>query len=331
MIEAITLVIDCDTTAAYCFYNCLATVNKTYNPVQSDVWNGTAVATGFHAGDGTQGNPYVIFSPAEFAYFVNEVNNGRSFEGEYIILSSNINLNGKVISPVGDADHQFKGRFNGHGHVINNAKVTSSNNGYCGVFGYVDGSIEKVGFTNITITYTASTGEEAYIGPIAYLSENGTVTNVYSTGSITSSGGKILHTGGLIGYAVGSIDKCYSGCKVVSSGATQFVYSGGLIGYLNGGSVSNSFAYGNVTANGATEVYSRNGGLLGENIDGTVTNCYRSSKQTLTRYGASSASYNADGESINFSTLTKAQIIEQLTWSDEIWSFVKEWPTLISE
>ena len=178
------------------------------------------------------------------------------------------------------------------------------------------------------MTSTITENGNRYAGIVAYLGSDGIVENCYSTGNITISGGNYIYDGGLVGYSEGTINNCYSSCTVSSSNNNLFAYAGGLVGCLDGGSVTNSFATGNVTAKGSNEVYSRNGGLLGHNNNGTVTNCYRSSTQTLTRYTTSNSSYCTDGEVIVMADYTSSELIELLAWSDTIWGTKKSLPIL---
>ena len=59
---------------------------------ETDVWNGT-IASGFAVGTGTENDPYQINTAAELAYFAKSVNDGKWYDGEYIILKNNINRN----------------------------------------------------------------------------------------------------------------------------------------------------------------------------------------------------------------------------------------------
>ena len=246
------------------------------------------------------------------------------------MITSDIDLNGRTISPAGNFENPFNGHLCGNGHIIKNFKITQTDNQYCGVFGYVKGTIEKLGFDDVTIKSTVTQTGHYYVGVIAYLDADGVISNVYCKGTITISGGYNIYAGGLIGYQNGGItSNCYSTCTVQATNSQTFAYAGGLIGCLNGGQLNNSFATGNVTANGSNEVYSRNGGLVGHNNGCEVTNCYRSYTQTLTRYSQTNTAYNTDGTVLDLSTKTCAELIELLGWDTEVWSSLKSLPLLI--
>ena len=92
------------------------------------------------------------------------------------------------------------------------------------------------------------------------------------------------------------------------------------------GTINNCFASGNVTANGANETYSKNGGLVGDaSKDAVVENSYRTDTQVLIKNGASGKQYNESGE-----VKTLEEIILELksTWDDEIWNLNKTFPRL---
>ena len=89
-------------------------------------WDGT-VATGFAGGTGTEADPYLIANAEQLAYFRNEVDNGRTFEGQFIKLTASINLNDINFDPIGygyeydgfTADGKtFNGTFDGNNKTI---------------------------------------------------------------------------------------------------------------------------------------------------------------------------------------------------------------------
>lgn len=89
-------------------------------------WDGT-VATEFAVGTGTEADPYIIASGDQLAYFRNQVDAGNTFEGKFVKLTANINLNGINFDPIGfgyDYDgfmadgKTFNGTFDGNGKTI---------------------------------------------------------------------------------------------------------------------------------------------------------------------------------------------------------------------
>ena len=100
-------------------------------------------------------------------------------------------------------------------------------------------------------------------------------------------------------------------------------YAGGLIGYLEG-TVTNSIAYGDVNAKGSTDSYSRNGGFVGSSsASATITNCYRSNAQVLTKNGTANTAYNELGTA---GTMSEILNFCKENWDNAKWNFVTEYP-----
>lgn len=86
-------------------------------------------ATSFSSGSGTQADPWVITSPAELAFLAYQVTNNQSINGvacktAYYSLQQDIDLKEYIWVPIGNLStgdgKNFKGNFEGNGHVIKN-------------------------------------------------------------------------------------------------------------------------------------------------------------------------------------------------------------------
>jgi hypothetical protein len=157
-------------------------------------------------------------------------------------------------------DPPFTGTFDGQGYEIRDLFINLPGIGYVGLFSIVGegGHIEDIGIVNCDVTSTA------YIGSLVG-TNLGTVSNSYSTGSITG----VEWVGGLVGFngEEGTVSKSYSTVNVISD------YSvGGLLGG-NMGIVSDSYSTGTATGEGGV------GGLIGATY-GTVSNSYSSGSVT---------------------------------------------------
>ena len=110
-----------------------------------DSWDGTVSGVNFneaYAGRSTQTK--TINSASAFAHFVQEVNNGNSFENYTIYLNSNIDLKGKTIDSIGTSENPFKGIFDGGHYTIMNANINGD-----GLFGHTEfATIKNVGLYN---------------------------------------------------------------------------------------------------------------------------------------------------------------------------------------
>jgi len=152
----------------------------------------------------------------------------------YTELASDAADGGKGWQPIGTYDEPFAGRFDGQGHEICDMFINRPNETNVGLFGktYEGGAIEDIGVVNATV----SAGDQ-HVGALVGLNEGGTVSNSYSTGSVTGPD----DVGGLVGWNTGAVSNSYSTCNVTGGNDV-----GGLVGD-NWGTVSNSYASGNVS------------------------------------------------------------------------------------
>ncbi len=125
-------------------------------------------------------------------------------------------------------DPPFTGTFDGQGYEIRDLFINLPGKGYVGLFSIVGegGRIEDIGLLNVDVT------SNAYIGGLVG-ANSGTVSNSYSTGSVTGEEG----VGGLMGANSGTVSNSYS-----SGSVTGENHVGGLVGdNQEEGTVSNSF------------------------------------------------------------------------------------------
>ena len=283
-----------DSIGDYAFQNCNATVDYLISPSKSGAWDGSLVATAYHGGTGTQSDPYQIFSAKEFVYFLQQINNGESYEGIYFVLTSNINLGGFAINSTSlNEATMFKGGLDGNSHKVFNFSINSTDNTYNGLFGYMGGTIKNIGFeTSMAITTSKTT--DAYVGLVVG-NLSGTLENVYVLGSLTSTSSRTSYVGGMVGYNKGTIINSYTNVKVVASSSNLMCYAAGLVGF-NNGTITGTFAYGNVSAKGYAETYSYASGLVAaEGTNSKATSCFRYDGQIITKFGSLSTSYNKIG------------------------------------
>ena len=115
------------------------------------------------------------------------VNSGKDeMTGKTITLGADIDLNSELWTPIGKADHSFKGTFNGR-----NGSTYYTISGLNGdLFGVVNGTIQYV---------TIDGGTGRIVGTL----ESGTVQYCMSTAKVTGS------TGGLVGQNSGTVSSCY--------------------------------------------------------------------------------------------------------------------------
>ena len=131
----------------------------------------------------------------------------------------------------------FGGTLDGQGHEIRDLFINRPGQDNVGLFRSAGGIIKDIGLVNVTVTGDWDVGSLAG-------SNYGTVSNSYSTGSVTGNN----RVGGLLGENYrGTVSNSHFTGRVTNDGS----YVGGLVGWNEGGTVSNSYYnYDEVLING---------------------------------------------------------------------------------
>ena len=232
-----------------------------------------------------------ITTAQQLKQLADEVNAGDSKSGKTVLLMNDIDLSVYPNwSPIGtlnmnwsDVSRPFSGVFDGQNHTISNLTCTSVTNGYAGLFGNFDGTVQNLILRDAQITVeglqAAAVVCENYKGQVLNCAmiggsvkgkgvaggvvcyNRGTVENCYATGDVTSlSGGRVCYAGGVVGYnyTEGTVQSCYAAGRVESE-----EHAGGAVG-TNYGTVQNCVALGqSVSAQGnAHRVVGENSGRM---------------------------------------------------------------------
>ncbi len=212
-----------------------------------------------------------ITTAQQLKQLADEVNAGDSKSGKTVLLMNDIDLSVYPNwSPIGtlnlnwsDVSRPFSGVFDGQNHTISNLTCTSVTNGYAGLFGNFDGTVQNLILRDAQITVeglqAAAVVCENYKGQVLNCAmiggsvkgkgvaggvvcyNRGTVENCYATGDVTSlSGGRVCYAGGVVGYnyTEGTVQSCYAAGRVESE-----KHAGGAVGG-NYGTVQNCVALG---------------------------------------------------------------------------------------
>lgn len=191
---------------------------------ETNVWDGT-IASGFAGGDGTQDNPFQIETAAQLAYFAKAVNDGKWYDGEYIILKNNINLNNQEWTPIGNHSNSFRGNFDGRNHTVTGMQISNSSADYVGLFGECTKFNVNSAIKNITVKDSVICGEN-FVGAIVGYAEEINIENCRSIGNTINGKTDVGGICGKIGgYSVGKVSQCYNSSKV-----TGRVRVGGIAG-----------------------------------------------------------------------------------------------------
>jgi hypothetical protein len=187
----------------------------------------------------------------------------NNLSGHYVLVNpidctATTGWNGGLgFEPVGNISNEFNGILDGAGHVINGLYINRSTDYYIGLFGYTGSQSE---FRDIYLEGVNVTGKENVGGLVG--SNQGTITNVSSSGSVNATLGTV---GGLVGYNNADVNQSHS--SAIVGGAVDIHYAGGLVGE-NRGMLYQAYASGTVTGKEGV------GGLVGSNTTGTISQCY---------------------------------------------------------
>ena len=201
----------------------------------------TASGEGTITGSGTESNPYIIGTAAQWNTFARNVNNGNKYLGEYVKLNADINIGKTMVGTVTiDASgtitggNYFGGYFDGDGHTITMALEGGSGERCVAPFRYVDGKI-----SNLAVSGTISTSDKfagSIVGVATYIDMTNCRSDVAMTSTVNGDG---TH-GGFVGLmcnpnyvTVGyrfSIDGCLFNGKLLGANTTN---CGGFVGWVN--------------------------------------------------------------------------------------------------
>jgi len=192
------------------------------------------IATGTLPGTGTEGDPYLISSTADWNAFVANVITGNSYSGQYVKLTNDISVAqkcGYVMQTT--PSRAFSGTFLGNNKIIT-ATINDMSTDYgTALFSYINGA---------------------------------TIKNLTVAGTITSAN---KHAAGLVSYAEGTnlIEACY----VTATLNIKSNYAGGIIGHgmTSATTIKESIFAG--TFNGIGGNRANVGGIWGWSTDGTLT------------------------------------------------------------
>lgn len=219
-----------------------------------------------------------IASAEGLAYVSSLVNNGGKSDYK-ISLSEDIDLSGRLFTPIGGAiilnkmnSNIFSGSFDGGKHTINGMDIIT--NGYAGLFGKSNGAL----YSNVTITnsHILSTGE-IIGGLVASQQASSEISNVLVSDtvsiSVMNSSKKTSVVGGVIGQVYNYSPKLNNVVvEVENSGlmGQASVYNGNYVGGVIGDIVASSVSLVSCTNEYVIKGLDRAGGLIGSIGEGST-------------------------------------------------------------
>ncbi|MFR2847050.1 MAG: hypothetical protein ACLTC4_07885 [Hungatella hathewayi] len=183
-------------------------------------------------GDGSEGNPYLLASAEDLAWFAYMVNHDYAgYSGKCIRLETDINLFGKPYTgytgstdlanitsalqwkPIGGNGKPYKGTFDGGRHEIDGMYIRGD--AYLGLFGAIQypAKIRQLGIGASSKTISTGNNSALLAGCIITVSGGGCeITDCYNLGTLQTGG---WYVGAFVGDDVGSnfsgtISNCYN-------------------------------------------------------------------------------------------------------------------------
>ncbi len=169
---------------------------------------------------GTQDNPYVIATTADWETFVKRMETDFTRgNGQYFVLGADIDFTGVTFHPV----RFFNGTFYGMGHSIKNIDCSSWQ--YWNGSAYVDIASTTHGFGLICRTAGATITD--------LIVENFSYKEIPQTSIVATNAGRYTFTGGIIGLATGNevVLNCHTSGEITKTvSVSTWVQNGGVVG-----------------------------------------------------------------------------------------------------
>ena len=255
-----------------------------------------------------------ISTPEQLAQFAYLVNTGAYTGKNDVWLTQDVDLAGHEWTAIGeykgslqdytgDTSKFFRGVFDGNGYTVKNMQLTKFPGGtldlcIVGLFGGTNATIR-----NLTVTGSAATQDSSariYMGAIAGMYPEGTISNCTSRLSMDITTTSASYIGGIVGSSSGTITRCTNEADItlhspksnvggivagsqrgkidrcVNKGrlAGETAFTGGISAYVFGApsTVTNCANYGEITSTAA--VPSSIGGIIGLYNGTGMSNCY---------------------------------------------------------
>ena len=233
---------------------------------------------------------YYISSAAEWNAFATAVNNGKSYSGQLVTLTTDIptaeeiaNNTTAVTTMAGTESYPFCGTLDGGGHTITLA--LSGNGQGTALFYLIEGATLK----NLKVQGTVTTTGYRPATFAAFVEGNSTISNCWSTVAVSSTKtNSWVDGGGFVGRVSGTASLNMTGCAF--HGSVTFTPSattgGGMVGYTQAGATVNLtnclYSPTALTLN-VSQYYPRI--FVSGDVAGNLTNCYYNDVAADSRLG----------------------------------------------
>ncbi len=279
----------------------------------------------FTQGNGTQKNPYKIYSVYQFEQM-------RNYPDKCFELCVDIDYNKSWI-PIGSMRNEsnFSGTFDGGGHYIKGLEIDVMDN--AALFAVLENATVK------NLYVDADVKGVNYVGVIAGISDNSTIQNCHISGNVSAgqniAGGIVgknngyvidcvsavyevksnSYAGGIAGTNYGKIQECISGVERVKSG----IYASSVAGINSGGLIENCVGASIEVSN---DLSLQNGRITTNKENGKTINNY-AYQDMLAGDNVYSGEDFQDGAEVTWDELTNDEFYkEKLSWNFwQNWTF----------
>lgn len=230
------------------------------------------VSDGFE-GSGTEADPYLLETAADWALFGKNVTAGESYTGKYFKMTEDVYLSHHKFNPVGEGsfDYDAQGNKVSGGFYPGGAEK---------LFG---GSLDGNGKTVHIRFYRNERNLALFRG----LAAGGKICNLSVDGDIYVTDGTIWMAAGLVGYNAGIIENCRNYADITAYSRMAGIAS------RTAGIIENCYNYGELYC-GSNDC--RVGGIAGEATAGSlIKNCINNGSVTGGMYVGGIAGYSSDG------------------------------------
>ena len=256
--------------------------NAALTAVRAELYDIDFAAGLFSGGDGSEANPYLIASAADFKALATAVNStdaqyGATTAGTFfgsagahyqqtadIDFADGESKGDLSAYMIGSSSAPFKGSYNGKNgetqHTISNFAITGTDN--TGLFGYCAGAV----ISNVKVAGASLTGEKN-VGCIIGYANKGTVSGCETTAdcSVVATDANVAGISGNC-YGEAEFNACVNRASVTVEGTAGNNF-GGIVGYTDNGKLIGCYNYG--TISGTKQV----GGISGRLNSGSIADC----------------------------------------------------------
>ena len=169
------------------------------------------------SGSGTQTDPFIINNIDDLKFFRDQVNGGNTYNGKWVALNANIDLNNELWTPIGvngsNGSKAFCGTFDGDNHTISNLKVNISS-GIAGLFGSTGYSEVTTTIKNLYLVNVDVKGVSNVGGAVGWITGTAVFDNIHVSGNVKIEA-TVADAGGIVGHSVGALT--VTNCSVLAA------------------------------------------------------------------------------------------------------------------